>query len=227
MVQDNTPHVSSDLSEEALKERRYFWMARAFAVVCVVSFITNIILIIGLFSLVPTVRVQPFYLNLQDKNEQVISIRRSNNLNLDTALLTESLIRQYLLARLTIGSDTKELEARWGLDGAVNWTSESSVFGMFAETAQALIEQARKEGLTRRVDILSVVKLREADASRRCVAGRIESGGYEARFNRTVDNALAGVDGGGISPQPRRVKVVSTLEKSDWVHNYPVRDATN
>ena len=166
MVQDNTPHVSSDLSEEALKERRYFWMARAFAVVCVVSFITNIILIIGLFSLVPTVRVQPFYLNLQDKNEQVISIHRSNNLNLDTALLTESLIRQYLLARLTIGSDTKELEARWGLDGAVNWTSESSVFGMFAETAQALIEQARKEGLTRRVDILSVVKLREADASR-------------------------------------------------------------
>jgi len=166
MVQNNTIHVSSDLSEEALKERRYFWMARAFAIVCVVSFITNIILIIGLFSLVPIVRVQPFYLNLQDKNEQVISIHRSNNLNLDVALLTESLIRQYLLARLTIGSDVKELEARWGLDGAVNWTSESSVFGMFAETAQALIEQAKKEGLTRQVDILSVVKLREADASR-------------------------------------------------------------
>ena len=166
MVQERAAHSSSDLSEEALKERRYFWMARAFAVVCVVSFITNIILIIGLFSLVPIVRVQPFYLNLLDKNEQVISIRRSDNLNLDTALLTESLIRQYLLARLTIGSDPKELETRWGLDGAVNWTSESSVFGMFAETAQALIAQAKNEGLTRRVDILSVVKLREADASR-------------------------------------------------------------
>ena len=166
MVQERIEHSSSDLSEEALKERRYFWMARAFAVVCVVSFITNIILIIGLFSLVPIVRVQPFYLNLQDKNEQVISIRRSDNLNLDTALLTESLIRQYLLARLTIGSDPKELETRWGLDGAVNWTSESSVFGMFAETAQALIAQAKNEGLTRRVDILSVVKLREVDASR-------------------------------------------------------------
>ena len=70
------------------------------------------------------------------------------------------------MARLTIGSDPKELETRWGLDGAVNWTSESSVFGMFAETAQALIAQAKNEGLTRRVDILSVVKLREVDASR-------------------------------------------------------------
>lgn len=156
----------NDISEEALKERRYFWMARAFGIVGVLSFLTSIILLIGLFSLVPIVRVQPFYLSIQDKNEQVVSVMRSDNMNLDMELLTESLIRQYLLARLTIGADTKELETRWGLDGTVNWTSETSVFGMFAETANALIAQAKAEGLTRRVDIMSVQKLREAENTR-------------------------------------------------------------
>ncbi len=167
MVRNNASQ--SELSEEALKEQRYFWMARAFAIVCVVSFLTSLILLIALFSLVPTVRVQPFYLNFQDKNEQVISVRRADNLNLDMALLTESLMRQYLLARLTIGSDAQELESRWGLDGAINWTSESSVYAMFAETAETLIAQAKREGLTRQVDILSVVKLRQADNSGRDV----------------------------------------------------------
>lgn len=166
MVQNDSQRVSADLSEEALKERRYFWMARAFAVVCVVSFLTNLILMMALFSLVPTVRVQPFFLNMQDKNEQVVSVSRADNLNLDEALLTESLIRQYLLARLSIGSDLQELEARWGLDGVVNWSSETSVFSVFANTAQALVQQAKNEGLTRRVDILSVVKLRDLETSR-------------------------------------------------------------
>ncbi len=160
------PEQIEDISQEALKERRYLWIARVFAMVCVMSVVTTFILILGLFSLVPTTRIQPFYMNTQSKDEQVISVRRTNNAQFNQEILTESLIRQYLLSRLSIGADVKELEDRWGLDGHVNWTSEPSVFNLFAETAQALIAQAKAEGLTRQVDILSVVKFRESDESR-------------------------------------------------------------
>ncbi len=148
--------MESDISEEAVKERRYLWMARTFALVCVVSFLATLILLSALFSLLPIVRVQPFYLSTMDKDQQIISIQRPNYAELDMNLLTESFIRQYLLSRLTVGTNIPELERRWGIDGSVNWMSESSVFQEFARTANLLLEQARKEGLTRNVKILVV-----------------------------------------------------------------------
>ena len=41
---------SSEVSEESLRERRYLWTARAFAIVTVVSFVTNIIMLMALYS---------------------------------------------------------------------------------------------------------------------------------------------------------------------------------
>ena len=86
-------HLESDISEEAVKERRYLWMARTFALVCVVSFLANIILLGALFSLVPLVRVQPFYLSTQDKDEQIITVVRPNDADIDKDILAESFIR--------------------------------------------------------------------------------------------------------------------------------------
>lgn len=149
-------HLESDISEEAVKERHYLWMARTFALVAVVSFLATVILISALFSLLPIVRVQPFYLSTLNKDQQVISVTRPNFNKIDMNLLTESFIRQYLLARLTIGSNIAELERRWGIDGNINWMSETSVFSEFARSADTLIKQAKTDGLTRDVKILVV-----------------------------------------------------------------------
>lgn len=145
---------------EVTTEQRYLWMTRVFATVAVVSFLANIMLIMALFSLLPIVRVQPFYLHTQDKDEQIITVTRPPRNELNSEVLQESFIRQYLLARLTIGSDIRELERRWGLDGTVNWMSETSVFSEFAASAGLLIDQAKKEGFTRNVRILVVSKYR-------------------------------------------------------------------
>ncbi len=144
-----------EVSEEALKERRYLWMARTFGLVSAAAFLANIILIIALFSLTPIIRVQPFYVSTQDKDQQIITIRRPSLATLSSRDLQESFVRQYLVSRLGIGSDTEELERRWGNEGPVQWMSGSAVFQEFLRTAPALLEQAQKEGLTRNVRILN------------------------------------------------------------------------
>ena len=72
-----TEENASVLPEENLRERRYLWTARAFAIVFVFSACSTFILLFSLFSLVPLVRVQPFYLTFQNKSEQIVNIMKS------------------------------------------------------------------------------------------------------------------------------------------------------
>lgn len=163
-VNKKTASLESDISEEALKERHYLWMARTFALVGVVAFLANLMLLGALFSLLPIMRIQPFYITTQDKDQQIINVLRPSKATLDSDMLQESLIRQYLLERLTMGTDIEELERRWGLDGLVNWMSSQVVAQEFVSTTGALLEMARRDGMTRNVNILSAnVYRREAD----------------------------------------------------------------
>ncbi len=153
--------MESDISEEAMKERHYLWMARTFALVAVVSAMATVILVVALTSLLPVLRVQPFYLSTLNKNQQIINVTRPNYGQLDMIKLTESFVRQYLTARLSIGSNIAELERRWGLDGIVNWMSSETVFQEFATLANSILAQVKKEGLTRSVKILVVSPFRQ------------------------------------------------------------------
>ncbi len=153
--------MQSDISEEAMKERRYLWMARTFALVAVVSVLSTFILIIAMNSLLPVLRVQSFYLSTLNKDQQIINVVKPNVNQLDMIKLTESFVRQYLTARLSIDSNISSLERRWGLDGIVNWMSSEAIFQEFASSANGMIAQAKKEGLTRSVKILVVAPYRE------------------------------------------------------------------
>ena len=155
--------LESDISEEAVKERRYLWMARTFALVAVVSFLVNVLLLCAVFSLVPLMRVQPFYLSTQDKDQQIIRVVRPNIADLNAQVLAESFIRRYLLARFTVGTNIPSLENTWGIDGIIAWESAATVFQEFLQTSNGLIELAKKDGFTRGVRILTVVPLSTED----------------------------------------------------------------
>ncbi len=144
-----------EVSPEAQRERSYLWMSRVFGLVSMAALIANLILIVAVFSLLPIVRVQPFYVSTQDKDQQIITIQRPAPEVLSSKELQESFVRQYLVARLGIGSDVNELERRWGNDGLVQWMSGEAVFNEFLRTAPALVAQAQQEGLTRNVRILN------------------------------------------------------------------------
>ena len=104
-------------------------------------------------------RVQPFYLTTLNKEQQIVQIRKPKVEDIDMQLLTESLIRQYVLARFTVSSNIPEMERRWGLDGIVNQMSDQTVFEEFVGVANDVLKQTKQNGLTRAVRILNVRNL--------------------------------------------------------------------
>ena len=154
----------NDISEEAVKERSYLWMARVFGLVCVVTLIADLILLSAIDSLRPLVRVQPFYIWTQDKDKQIVRINRPNPKVLQSKALQESFVREYLLARLGIGSDVAELKRRWEQEGSIQWTSSDAVYITFLnDYAKGLIKMAEEEGLTRDVQLNNVRKIPRND----------------------------------------------------------------
>lgn len=147
-----------ETSEENLRERRYLWTARAAAVVAVGSFCTNIILVIALLHLAPLVRTNPFFLTFQDKNAQVVTIEQPDISESLLPIITENMIRQYLVARNDIPADTVELAARWSAEGPVRWMSSDAVFAEFRSEVQAILKRIEENHLTRRVKIASVLR---------------------------------------------------------------------
>ncbi len=146
------------VNEETLQERRYLWTARAFSIVCAVSLCTNIIMMMALFSLVPLTRVQPFYLTFEDKKQQTVKVNPIENItkeNLD--LITESLIRQYVVSRLSIVDDEVEMRSRWGVNGQIEWFTDRGEFENFIQNeARPLLKRYKEEGLLREVSGVTV-----------------------------------------------------------------------
>jgi type IV secretory pathway component VirB8 len=128
MTSQENPMVFS--SQEQLKNERYLWIARAFSVVAVLSIVANMLLLFAIGSLVPLVRVRPYFLTLLDKNQQVVEITPVQNEKLNSDII-RSLIRQYVLARYTVTSDLEELNERWGPNGIVYQMSSQEVYSTF------------------------------------------------------------------------------------------------
>ena len=118
-------------SQEMLKTDRYLWIARAFSAVAVLALVANVLLFVAISSLYPLVRIQPFYLNVLDKNQQVIEITPLDADKLQSKENVEALVRQYVLARFEIGNDIKEVESRFGPDGIVALMSSENTYKEF------------------------------------------------------------------------------------------------
>ena len=144
-------------SEENLRERRYFWTARAFAMIFVTSLITNILMLMSLFSLVPLKRVQPYELTFSEKKAQTVTVKP---FDMDETLLkgiTADMVRQYVTLRKTITSDSNEMAYRWGTNGPVDLLSTGNTFQEFAKDAEKLLETAVGSQVTRDVVIKSAI----------------------------------------------------------------------
>ena len=144
---------------EMLQEERYLWMARAFVMMTVLGALANVALLLALSGTIPFLRVQPFYLQVQDKDDQVIAVERPSAELVKDDLLEENLIRQYVLAYFSVTSNIEELQRRWGVDGIINWMSEESVFREFSQRAVKALQMAQEDNFTRDVRVLVANRL--------------------------------------------------------------------
>jgi len=140
MVAEEEPRELS--SQEALKVDRYLWIARAFSGIAILAIVSNVLIFAALGSLYPLIRVQPFYLEVLDNDEQRVEIRPIGEKEMRSEMAEGALVRQYVMARYTVTMDHKELEERWGPDGLVYSMSKKDVFDEFTENH---VEQIRQD----------------------------------------------------------------------------------
>ena len=146
------------MSVDQLRERRYLWTARAFAIVSAVALCVNLVLLVAIVHLMPLKRVEPFLLTFQSRDEQVVRIRPlAKNMSAED-IISEAMIRQYVLLRNTMIPDVEEMTFRWGPDGPIRWMSSAQVYNQFAKTVKDWLARIKLEGLTREVRIESVVR---------------------------------------------------------------------
>lgn len=144
----------SNYSAESLAERRYLWTARAFALISVVSFLCNLVLIITIFQVIPLVRVQPFLVTFNNKEQQILNIKHSIDL-VRNLTISEAFVRQYILLSNTFLTDIEEMKARWFENSLMQEMSSPLVYQTFLNNANKVIPVITNEELTREVRILS------------------------------------------------------------------------
>ncbi len=156
---DRLGRYPSECDVPALEGRRYLWTARAFAIGMFLSLCVNGVLGFAIASLSPLVRVEPMLLSFKDKSDQLVKVEPFSKGTSGFELMTEMLVRDYVLARHEIVLDDGEMRRRWGGQGLIAYRSDAGEYRRFVAETAPLYEELRQKRLTRTVAIHRVSKI--------------------------------------------------------------------
>ncbi len=145
----------------ALEGRRYLWTARAFAIALFLSLCLNVVLGFAVVSLTPLVRVEPMLLSFRDKSDQLVKVEPFSKGTRGFELMTEMLVRDYVLSRHEIVLDEGEMRRRWGGEGLVAHRSDPEEYRRFTAEMAPRYEEIRQKRLVRTVAVHRVSKIAE------------------------------------------------------------------
>lgn len=149
----------SERDVKPLEGRRYLWIARAFAIGLFLSLCLNIVLGFAIFSLSPLVRVEPMLLTFKDRSEQIVKLEPFQRGSNGFEVMTEMLVRDYVLSRHEILLDEPEMKRRWGGKGLVAFRSTPEEYARFVAETAPRFEALRQARLMRHVVIHRVSKI--------------------------------------------------------------------
>jgi len=139
-----------------MRERRYLWIARVFAIFSAVSLCTNIVLLIAIGNLLPLNRVEPYYLTFYNKGDQVVKVSESIRNKKIYDVIEESLVREYVQLRHTVVPDIEEMERRWSSGGLLRWISDDGVYRAFNEDYKRMMDRIETQRYSQTVSISTV-----------------------------------------------------------------------
>jgi type IV secretion system protein VirB8 len=142
-----------------LEGRRYLWIARAFAIGMFLSLCLNVVLGMAIRSLAPLVRVEPMLLTFKDRSEQIVKIEPFQRGTQGFELMTEMLVRDYVLSRHEVLLDENEMRRRWGGRGIVAFRSSPEEYARFVAETSPRFEALRQARLVRTVSVHRVSKI--------------------------------------------------------------------
>lgn len=145
----------------ALEGRRYLWTARAFAIGMFLSLCVNVVLGFAIAGLSPLVRVEPMLLSFKDKSDQIVKVEPFSRDTKGFELMTEMLVRDYVLSRHEIVLDENEMKRRWGGSGMVAHRSDADEYRRFVAEMAPKYEEIRQKRLVRTVTVHRVSRIAE------------------------------------------------------------------
>lgn len=157
----STPEFIAVIEKEkaGLKLYYYMWLARLFIFFAVVSLLIFMSFSLSLFRLAPQVTVEPFLIINQDSSEGIVRYEPISQDMASKDKLLEIFIRQYILLRNTVVSDSSEMASRWFYGGIINFLSSDEVFYNFNKATQATFADMINSQYTREVEITSFARV--------------------------------------------------------------------
>lgn len=150
---DSLGHYPEKVNVRAFPERRYLWTSRFFVVVSCISLCLSMILGGLIIILIPMKKVNIMPLHLDEQRYQMTVMEHFEDIAFAGDLVTEGLMRKYIINRYTINDNLDEMNKRWGENEYLHLTSDSTVYSFFTANERVHFEGLYNKGVRRKVSI--------------------------------------------------------------------------
>jgi type IV secretory pathway component VirB8 len=157
---DGTKGYPQDYSVGSLRERRLLMALRTVGFGFLVAIIVVLVQTFLLVSLMPLKEVRPFLVQVADEGTVVAAIQPIQDTFEAKNVLTEKLVREYIVNRHEILRSNSVMQLRWGQEGYLGLTTNNAEYSRFRTSVAPVLEQIRQLDAERKVAVISVSALR-------------------------------------------------------------------
>lgn len=140
----------------ALRERRLLMAIRGISFALIIAIILNVVQAFLLVSLMPLKEIRPFLVQVAEEGTLVAAIQPIQNTFDAKDVLTEKLIREYVVNRHEILRSNAMMRERWNPTGYIGMTTDPKEYRRFSEQVMPVLEEIRQREAKRRATIQSV-----------------------------------------------------------------------
>jgi len=151
-----------DYAVGSLRERRLLMALRSVSIAAILGLILNIVQAFAIVSLFPLKEIRPFLVQVAEEGTVVAAVRPIQDTFDAKTLLTEKLVREYVVNRHEILRSDTVMTSRWSPSGYLGMTTSPNEYSRFRNQVGPVLEQIRGLDAQRRATVLSVSAINES-----------------------------------------------------------------
>lgn len=145
---------------QTLREKRMTMALRSVSFGLFGSILLNLVLGFVIVGLFPLKEVRPFLVQLADEGRIAAAINPIQDVFDAKDILTEKLVREYVVSRLEVVRSDEVLRARWGAKGMIGLMSATDEYDRFVDEVEAKVNAIRELNGEVRAEIVNVTPIK-------------------------------------------------------------------